>query len=90
MDSKGLYPDCIHASMMKHVSICKYIYVNIWGFPKMVGFPNKPIGFPTKYDQNLGWRLGVPPFKETPIYFHISPESSSQSSPHQWPILQGD
>ena len=26
------------------------------------------IGFPTKNDQHLGWRLGVPPFKETPIY----------------------
>jgi len=22
----------------------------IWGFPKMVGFPNKPMGFPTKND----------------------------------------
>ena len=21
-----------------------------WGFPKMVGFPNKPMGFPTKND----------------------------------------
>ena len=31
----------------------------------MVGFPNKPMGFPTKNDQNLGC-LGVPPFKETP------------------------
>ena len=25
------------------------------------------IGFPTKNDQHLGWRLGVPPFKETAI-----------------------
>ena len=33
----------------------------------MVGKPNKPMGFPTN-DQHLGWRLGVPPFKETPIY----------------------
>ena len=32
------------------------------GFPKMVGFPNKPMGFPTKNDQHLEWRLGVPPF----------------------------
>ena len=23
---------------------------SIWGFPKMVGFPNKPMGFPTKND----------------------------------------
>ena len=34
----------------------------------MVGFPNKPIGFPTKNDQHLGWRLGVPPFKEHPSF----------------------
>ena len=35
-------------------------------FPKMVGFPNKPMGFPTENDQNLGCEMGVPPFKETP------------------------
>ena len=23
---------------------------NNWGFPKMVGFPNNPMGFPTKND----------------------------------------
>ena len=46
MDSEGLYPDCIHASLMKQVSIYKYIF--IWGFPKMVVFPNNPNGFPTK------------------------------------------
>ena len=34
----------------------------------MVGLPNKPMGFPTKNDQHLGWRLGVPPFKETPMW----------------------
>ena len=28
--------------------------------PKMVGFPNKPMGFPTKNDQHLEWRLGKP------------------------------
>ena len=33
----------------------------------MVGKPNKPMGFPTTNDQHLGWRLGVPPFKETLI-----------------------
>jgi len=27
---------------------------------KMVGFPNQPMGFPTKNDQHLGWRLGKP------------------------------
>ena len=34
----------------------------------MVGFPNNPMGFPTKNDQHLGCEMGVPPFKETPIY----------------------
>ena len=33
----------------------------------MVGFPNKPWVFLLKMSI-LGWRLGVPPFKETPIY----------------------
>ena len=42
------------------------VSIYLQGFPKLV-VPNKPIGFPTKNDQHLGWRLGVPPFKETPI-----------------------
>ena len=29
--------------------------------------PTNPWAFPTKNDQHLGWRLGVPPFKETPM-----------------------
>ena len=29
------------------------------------------MGFPTKNDQHLGCEMGVPPFKETPIYFLI-------------------
>ena len=40
----------------------------IWVFPKMVGFPNKLMGFPTKNDQHLGlekWGENAP-FKETP------------------------
>ena len=36
------------------------------GVPKMVGFPNKPMGFPTKWCIILGCEMGVPPFKETP------------------------
>ena len=42
----------------------------MWGFPKMVGFANKPMGFPTKNDQHLGCEMAVkvPPFKETPMY----------------------
>ena len=46
---------------------CSHMGVN----PKMVGFPNKTMGFPTKNDHHLGWRLGVPPFKETPICSHL-------------------
>ena len=39
---------------------CEVFLVVTWGFPKMVGFPNKPMGFPTI--------LGEPPFfLETPI-----------------------
>ena len=35
------------------------------GFPKMVGFPNKPMGFPIQNDYfGVFW---VPPFEETPI-----------------------
>ena len=39
-------------------------FAGIWGFPKMVVPKNH--GFPAKIII-LGWRLGVPPFKETPI-----------------------
>ena len=36
----------------------------------MVGFPNKPMGFPTKIDHDLECEMGVfPPFKETSIFF---------------------
>ena len=31
---------------------------SIRGFPKMVGFPNKPMGCPTKNDQHLGVCFG--------------------------------
>ena len=34
----------------------------------MVGFPNKPMGFPTKNDQHLGCEMGVALFLEAPIY----------------------
>ena len=47
----------------------------IFGFlpcPYMGGFLKcwypTTMGFPTKNDHHLGWRLGVPPFKETPIF----------------------
>ena len=30
---------------------------DIWGFPKMVGFPNKPMGFPTK-NYHFGVEIG--------------------------------
>ena len=51
--------------MFKFINTC----YSTWGFPKLVGFPNKPMGFPTKTDQHLGCEMGVfPPFKETSIY----------------------
>ena len=66
------------------------------GFPKMVGLPNWPMGFPTKNDQHLGCDMvGVPSnlrkqpygkyspsFKQT-VFFNISngvPEISSEST----------
>jgi len=39
----------------------------------MVGFPNKPMGFPNKNNQHLGCEMGVPPFKETPICKYTIP-----------------
>ena len=36
----------------------------------MVGFPNKPMGWTLLKMIILGWRLGVPPFKETPIWWY--------------------
>ena len=42
-----------------------YMKMSTWKFPKMVGFPNKHRGFPTKSD-HFGGVLGVPPFKGNP------------------------
>ena len=39
----------------------------IWGFPKMLGFPQQPWVFLLKMII-LRCEMGVPPFKETPIY----------------------
>ena len=36
------------------------IYIYIWLFPKMVGFPNKPMGFPIKND-HFGVEIGGKP-----------------------------
>ena len=37
--------------------------------PFQVGFPNKPMGFPTsQMISTWGVKWGVPPFKDTPIY----------------------
>ena len=47
----------------------------------MLGFPNKPMGFPTKHDQPLGWRLGVPPFKETPTFLGDPGKKLSSEGP---------
>ena len=50
--------------------------------------PKEPLGFPTKNDQHLGWRWGVPPFKETPLWeippYRISPKN------HHVGILWGE
>ena len=35
------------------------------GFPKMVGFPNKPMGFSTKNDHFGVWNGGTPIFGNT-------------------------
>jgi len=40
---------------------------HIWVFPKIGGFPQQPWVFLIKMIKTWGWRLGVPPFKETAI-----------------------
>ena len=62
-----------HATIMyagpSSPEIQKQLCSDIGGVPKMVGFPNKPTGFPTRIDHfGVEIELGVPPFKETPIY----------------------
>ena len=50
---------------------------DIWGSPKMVGFPNNP-GY--SYLKWSFWGvLGAPPFKETPIYTTFSTKSEGNS-----------
>ena len=46
--------------------ICRVSPTNPWVFllKMIIVVPNKPMGFPTKNDQNLGCEIGV---KETPI-----------------------
>ena len=50
-------------------------------------------GFPTKNDQHLGCEMGVPPFKETPIYSpnhgdesngRIPKKSTEETNPRRW------
>jgi len=41
------------------------VFEKIWGFPKMVGFPNKPMGFPTKND-HFGVFWGYHHFRKPP------------------------
>ena len=62
-----LYPSMIllHGNFMKQTKYDK-IFMDIWGFPKMV-VPNNH-GF-SYWKWSFGGVLGVPPFKETPIYF---------------------
>ena len=49
----------------------------------MVGFPNKPMGFPTKNDEHLGCEMGVPPFKETTHQEWYTPLKLTCSAPFQ-------
>ena len=58
------------------------------GFLQMVGFPNKPMSFPAKNDQHLGCEMGVPPFKETPVFSHQVQPMDLAGNPHNEPGLQ--
>ena len=59
--------------LQKHRQHISYIYIciYIWGFLKWWVSPTNPWVFLLKMII-LGWRLGVPPFKETPIYIYLS------------------
>ena len=69
-----------------------YLYIDdnilrYWSFLKWWVSPTT-MEFPTKNDQHLGWRFGVPPFLETPIFitvisrilFHLHSEYSLYGS----------
>ena len=47
------------------------------------------VGFPTKNDQHLGCEMGVPPFKETPIYCPPFSEVVTSFPNGYVPILRG-
>ena len=71
-----------------HTNISIYIYIyppkkntgnfndtDIWMFPKMVGFPNKPMGFPNKKWSTIGvWNGGYHHLRKHP-YLHLLPRS---------------
>ena len=62
-----LYPSMIllHGNFMKQTKYDK-IFMDIWGFPKMVVSNNHGFSY---WKWSFWGVLGVPPFKETPIYF---------------------
>ena len=66
-ENSGLSLSLLKGMQFKKV-IKKWIFI-YWGFLKWWDFPNKPMGFPSKND-HFGVFLGVPPFKETPIYVY--------------------
>ena len=39
--------------------VSRFTWKNIWVFPEMVGFPNKPMGFPTKNAHFEVWNGGT-------------------------------
>ena len=68
--------DARHGSGMEGARVHVHMGVN----PKMVGFPNWPMGFPTQNDQHLGCEMGgvFPPFKERPIFCKAFREAQVQ------------
>ena len=63
-----------------NVGICRMTYIVMWGFPKMV-VPNNH-GF--SYKKWSFWGvLGVPPFKETPIWCYFPAFPPTQTPRHR-------
>ena len=57
------------------------IVITSWGFPKMVGFPNWPIGFPTKNDQ-FGVFWGYHHLRKHPVEYFFLIKAGPLLTPH--------